>query len=118
MLDLNTLSREVHELAVKKGWYDADALQTDAESVMMIVTECAETVEEMRRGRRVFVVNGEGRPEGVLVELADTLIRTLDLMQHVIERDMPNLTIEKVVLAKHDFNKGREHQHGGKRLGS
>lgn len=57
---------------------------------------------ELSRGRRC-------KPEGVAVELCDAIIRILDYLAYM------GVDVEAVLMAKHEYNKGREYRHGGKR---
>ena len=50
------------------------------------------------------------KPEGIAVELADVILRTLDLMAAL------GVDVDAVVMAKHRYNLGREYRHGGKRI--
>lgn len=50
------------------------------------------------------------KPDGVLPELADAVIRILDYVAYL---DMSEEFIN-VILEKHEFNKQRPHMHGGK----
>ena len=49
-------------------------------------------------------------PEGIAVELADVILRTLDLMAAL------GVDVDAVVMAKHRYNLGHEYRHGGKRI--
>lgn len=53
---------------------------------------------------------GACKPEGIAVELADVILRTLDLMAAL------GVDVDAVVMAKHRYNLGREYRHGGKRI--
>ena len=53
---------------------------------------------------------GACKPEGIAVELADVILRTLDLMAALW------VDVDAVVMAKHRYNLGREYRHGGKRI--
>ena len=46
---------------------------------------------------------------GVAVELCDAIIRILDYLAYM------GVDVEAVLMAKHEYNKGREYRHGGKR---
>ena len=46
----------------------------------------------------------------IAVELADVILRTLDLMAAL------GVDVDAVVMAKHRYNLGREYRHGGKRI--
>ena len=52
------------------------------------------------------------KPDGVLPELADAVIRIFDYVGHL---DMSKEFIE-IILEKHNFNKTRPHRHGGKKF--
>ena len=53
-------------------------------------------------------IDGPCKPEGIAVELADVILRTLDLMAAL------GVDVDAVVMAKHKYNLGREYRHGGK----
>ena len=59
----------------------------------------------LRQGRKT----GTCKPEGVAVELCDAIIRILDYLAYM------GVDVEAVLMAKHEYNKGREYRHGGKR---
>lgn len=98
------------------------------EDLMLMATELAEALEELRNHRGVeeiyfadgfridpdfdYVegVKGHGKPEGFPVELVDVLIRLLDLWAH----KLPRLDLEQVLDLKHRYNITREYRHGGK----
>lgn len=52
----------------------------------------------------------EAKPHGIPVELADIIIRVLDMCGHY------GIDIEAAMLAKAKYNESREHRHGGKKL--
>lgn len=70
-------SEEVHTLARVKGWWDRP--RSNQEVLVLIISELYEAVEEYRHDRISPSTSEEGKPEGVLVELADAVIRLLDL---------------------------------------
>jgi NTP pyrophosphatase (non-canonical NTP hydrolase) len=118
-------AREVHSLAVSKGWHlrpmrdDAGTIDPDAigAKLMLIVSEVAEALEELRvMGSALHMRdrddhNNPCKPEGFDVELADTVIRILDLAEAL------GLDIEKAMEVKHAYNRDkRGYRHGGKTL--
>jgi len=135
-MEFNKIQRMVHKLAVKKGWWSQDdGRKSDTEAIMLVVTELAEAVEEIRndkppvycstiatphmlvptdaaRGPLVRFKSGTtvNKPEGTLIELADAVIRIMDLCEK------HKWDLEKAILTKHEFNKTRSHRHGGKKL--
>lgn len=101
---------ECHGLAVEKGWYD-DGGRNVGEALMLVVTEIAEAMEEIRKGGpRNQVHEGEGgKPEGFPIELADAVIRIMDLCGAM------RIDLENAIDKKHTFNKSRPYRHGSKR---
>ena len=108
--NLNSLSDLCHADAVALGWYDTGKQRTDLESIMMMVTELAECVEELRKPAPVIAAfDLGGKPIGVGTELADCLIRILDYCAH------KDIDIENLVQVKLDHNILRGYRHGNKR---
>ena len=108
--------REIHELAVDKGWWPyADAVTTPVivEKLCLIHSEVSEALEELRQGEgplQFISYDEDTKPIGFVIELADIMIRTLDLCGAL------DLDIEEVIRVKHEYNKTRSHRHGGKAL--
>lgn len=74
-MKMNKFSQEVHENAVKHGWWDEE--RTFGEIIALCHSELSEALEECRAKRSMVYFAGE-KPEGVAVELADCIIRVLD----------------------------------------
>lgn len=64
----------------------------------LIISECAEALEWHRAGRL----------EQMAGELADIVIRTMNLAEYL------GVDLDAAVKAKHEFNKTRAMRHGGK----
>lgn len=123
-MTLNELAKEIHENAVAHGFWDED--RPLSEVLMLIVSELAEALEEARAGDKMngriscmHYYSGEGyvssaptncckKPEGIVVEVADALIRILDWFGH------EGIDIEGIVREKHEYNKTRPYKHGKK----
>ena len=108
--------REIHELAVDKGWWPyADAVTTSVivEKLCLIHSEVSEALEELRQGEgphQFISYDEDTKPIGFVIELADIMIRILDLCSAL------GLDIEKAIEMKHKYNKTRPYRHGGKVL--
>ena len=132
-INLNALAKEIHENAVDKGWWDG--VVSFPEQMMMVVTEAAEAIEEYRHGRPDMYykqnIDGIGeitrhvsptattglgdtkfpdgaKPEGVTVEVADCIIRLLDICAG------RGMDIDAAMKAKMAYNRTRDYRHGGK----
>lgn len=115
-------TRAIVENNKDKGWRDGleaqpisgnerKCAQFTAAQLMLIVSEAAEALEDVRNGH--FAPSADpksGKPEGLPSELADIVIRTLDLA------DMLGIDLTKALEEKHSYNLGRAHRHGGKLL--
>ena len=93
----------------KEFWSDGDR---PAELAMLVVTEVAEYVEALRDGHGPgeWFLTEKGKPDGPAAELADVLIRCFDMAARY------GIDLPAVLEAKHAYNCGRPHQHGGRVL--
>jgi hypothetical protein len=103
---LDDLAMQLHEVAVEKGFWPE---QVDdifvAKQCMMIVSEVTETMEAIRKDK------GE---EEITKEVADILIRTLDLYAGLVEAGYTRLSLDYALKEKTQFNKTRPEKHGVK----
>lgn len=137
MITISELQKQVHELAKEKGWWPHNILHQDdgsateeliepniPEKIALMHSELSEALEEYRKiGIQLEFNHPSGgklkgyyiehtnldKPEGLFVELADCIIRILDLAGYY------DIDMEKLILLKHNYNKTRPYRHGNKR---
>jgi len=115
MLELTDKS---HKTANDKGWWEKFGYQEllVSNKLMLIVSEISEALEDLRVGgvenmaTLWFDDTKDGKPEGFVVELADAIIRTVDLCREY------NLDLETALVTKLEYNEKRPHRHGNKHL--
>ena len=108
---INKWVYEIHKNAVQHGWYDGNSAKNFGELLMLVVTEVAEVMEEYRNGRlmRETYVNEKGKMCGIPSELADIVIRVMDICGYY------EIDLEQAIAEKHEYNKSRPYKHGGKK---
>lgn len=102
-MDLNRLAAEIYQNNVKKGFWDDD--RSIGEVIALIHSEASEALEDWRDGRmRIYAESG--KPVGFPIELADIVIRVLDLCHKL------GIDIEDAIRMKHEYNLTRARLHG------
>jgi NTP pyrophosphatase (non-canonical NTP hydrolase) len=105
-LSLDGMAKELHTVAVEKGFWPNkvdDIFVT--KQLMMIVSEAVEVMEAIRKDK--------GKQE-VADEMADIIIRTLDLYQGLKDNGYVDVDLQVALNNKTDFNKSRPERHGVK----
>ena len=103
---LDTMAKDIHTTAVEKGfWPDKVDDIFIAKQLMMIVSETVEAMEAIRKNK--------GKQE-VADEMADIIIRTLDLYQGLVDNGYIEQPLQVALSNKTSFNKTRPQRHGVK----
>ena len=76
----------------------------------LVLLDQALALEEVRDDRLQVWHTDEGKPEGLPIELADALIRLLDLAGAM------GIDMEEAIEIKVAYNARRQHRHGGRKL--
>lgn len=102
------MQMEVHQTAKEHGWWELEP--NVPEKLMLIVSELAEALEDYRNGKDLLEVTNtpEGKPEGFPTELADAVIRIMDLCGYL------GMDLAQAIADKHNYNITRSYRHGGK----
>lgn len=100
----NALSEVVHKTAIEKGWWEPE--RNNAECIALIHSELSEALEGLRQGNPA----DDKIPlfTSVEAELADVVIRLMDLSA------ARGWRVPEAIIAKMEFNRGRERKHGKK----
>lgn len=128
MTTIRELQDAVHLMARDKGWWDRYStirswpkeggeriryyLLPDqlVAKLALIGTEVSEAIECVRRGEDKTTVAESGKPEGLPSEIADVVIRCLDLAGGL------GIDLQSEIETKMAYNATRSYRHGGKAL--
>ena len=104
MTYLDEMADHLHQVATEKGfWPDEVDDIFITKQLMMVVSEAVEVMEAIRKDK--------GKQE-VADEMADIIIRTLDLYAGLVENDYTDISLDKALDNKVSFNKERPERHG------
>ena len=103
-LELSEFFGSVHETAQEKGWHDEPR-----ETGTWLALMHSELSEALEADRKDLVSEHIPEFSGLEEELADVIIRIGDFST------LMGLRVVEAMIAKAEFNKGREHKHGGKK---
>jgi len=110
------LGEQCYQTAIRKGWWQAGDQRSEVELIALMHSELSEALEEYReKGKHLDKewlsrVTESGKPEGLLSEYADVIIRIFDAVAH--RGEMAQLA--SMLLAKMAYNETRPFRHGGK----
>lgn len=101
---LERLAKIIHETSKEKGFWDGEYNYDKVGNKLALVhSEVTEVLEAIRKSKgQVAIVE----------EMADVIIRLLDIYQAMVENKEITISIEKVLKDKMEINKKREKLHG------
>ena len=109
---INSYVKEVHRNAKEKGWHDEE--RSFGELIALCHSELSEALEEHRNHKDFkevyFNPDKPDKPEGIPIELADTVIRIMDMC------GLYGIDLQEAIAVKIRYNKTRPIRHGGKKI--
>lgn len=104
MTYLHEMSEILHKTAVEKGFWPKEVDDIFiTKQLMMIVSEAVEVMEAIRKDKGA---------EQISSEMADILIRTLDLYAGLVENGYTHQSLDVALEDKANLNKTRPERHG------
>lgn len=106
------LQAAIHKRAVSKGWWDDGKEHANdiAAKLALVHSEVSEALECLRDGQMAMDYELGGKPVGFATELADIVIRVMDLAEAL------GIDLWATMLEKDAYNATRQHRHGGRAL--
>lgn len=113
-MTIDDMAREAFNNAVAHGFHDEP--RTVGDDAALLHTEVAEFFEAFRAGENAVHYRDDGKPEGMMSELADIVIRCGDTAERLRKAGLVTQTLGEAVFEKQVFNRGRPYKHGGKQI--
>lgn len=108
-MNIKEMQEIAHNTAKEKGW--EEERRTFGDLIALCHSELSEALEDFRNGKHPQLIYYEdSKPCGVPIELADVMIRIGNMAGFY------GFDLEEAIRLKLEYNKTREHRHGGKLL--
>jgi NTP pyrophosphatase (non-canonical NTP hydrolase) len=101
--------RVIHANNKAKGFYDGPQAENLHTKLVLAIGEISEAVEELRAGHEpteIYYHDDSLKPEGFGIEVADCVIRLMDVCEHL------GIDLERCMTLKHNYNVNRPYKHG------
>lgn len=127
---IDNLAMTLHLNAKNNGWWDDILQDTELKinkdkflhkiliQLLNAHTELSEATEEIKNKKTIFYTV-DNKPEGLLIEIVDCIIRCLDMAQMIIDVDIDDslkenniFNISDAIIRKAEYNKIRGYKHG------
>lgn len=105
---LNQLARTAYVNSVAHGFYNE--IPSIPERLCLIHSEVSEALECYRDGEMELHFDEKGKPLGFPTEIADVIIRIIDLAYYL------EIDLDKLISIKMKYNESRPYRHGRKVL--
>ena len=103
-VNIDEMAFTIHSNAIEKGFWEANnGTIFYLKQIAMIHSECSEVLEAIRK---------EKGSDVVVEELADIVIRTLDLWAGLVRDGYTKKSIEDSLIEKMNYNTKRDKMHG------
>jgi hypothetical protein len=120
-VEINEAAKQIRTTAMLHGWEESERPMGDW--IALAHSELSEAFEIYRNNHLEEEIwyDEKGKPEGILVELADCIIRCLHHMQWITDSALAagvkdeSLTPAGIIEEKMKYNETRPYRHGGKR---
>ena len=106
MSSLTNLANDFHAVAVSKGFWDGEySYDKVGNKLALVHSEVTEVLEAIRKNKG---------SQQVVEEMADVIIRLLDLYAAMFEHGEITHNIDVIIEEKNNINKSRSRLHGNK----
>lgn len=115
-MKIKDLQKEAHAIAKEKGWHSTP--RSIGDLIALCHSELSEALEWYRdaKGEKAWITTifrdteKGNKPEGFPIELADTVIRIMDMAE------IYGIDLEEAIRVKMEYNRLRPYRHGGKTI--
>lgn len=112
--DFDALSKKAWAIADALGWHQKS--RTFGDEIALAHTELSEAMEAYRERGFEKWYGDDGKPEGIMSEFADVVIRAMHTAEILRRSGSVEETLVQAVIEKMRYNASRPFRHSGKNL--